>query len=157
MTKHFAKPTLCAIARDRVAQSPGRDDSQSIRRTGIGLTEHSHQFRGDTPAALLHCGELMTRTEAGSRRKARRQILSSADGQALAAFGAPALEDDAPILTGHPHEKTVNATAAAAIGLKRTLHLLRLPTGDETPILTHSGLQSKVCTEEALTKAVWRW
>ena len=99
----------------------------------------------------------MTRTEAGSRRKARRQFLTGADGQTFAALGAAPLENDAPVFGMHPYEKSVDATAATDIRLKRALHLLGLPAGDETPILTHSGLQSKMCTDGALTKSVVRW
>src|SRR5262249_13578474 len=43
--------------------------------------------------------------------------------QTLAPLGAAPLENDPAVLGAHPHEKSMGATAAAAIRLKSTLHL----------------------------------
>lgn len=44
------------------------------------------------------------------------------NGQALPPFGAAPLENDTAVLRAHPHEETVGAPTAAAIGLERALH-----------------------------------
>ena len=58
-----------------------------------------------------------------------RQGLGRRNGQALAPFGAPSLEDVASVLRGHSHQEAVSAPPAAAIRLKRafTLHNSRTP------------------------------
>ena len=48
--------------------------------------------------------------------------LARGNRQALAAFGAAPLENDAAVLRAHPHPEPVSSTAAAAIWLKRALH-----------------------------------
>ena len=47
--------------------------------------------------------------------------LFTADGQALAALGAPALEHQSAVFRAHPDEKPVSACATALIGLKSAL------------------------------------
>jgi len=47
----------------------------------------------------------------------------TADRQTLAAFRAPALEDETSVLGAHPHQESVRPFAVARIGLERPLSL----------------------------------
>ena len=47
----------------------------------------------------------------------------TADRQTLAAFRAPALEDETSVLRAHPHQESVRPFAVAIVGLERALSL----------------------------------
>jgi len=51
--------------------------------------------------------------------------------EALAALRPAALQHQTPILGAHAHEKTMGASPALAVRLKRTLHVCRSPATDE--------------------------
>ena len=53
---------------------------------------------------------------------AARGLALRRDGQALAALGATALQDEASILRAHAFKEAMRLAAAAAIGLKSALH-----------------------------------
>ena len=135
-----ADPALRAIARDRSAEAPRRNDAESIAFSIVGTAQHRHVFRRHTPPLILHRRKLCAGTQAVGGSEPERQILRRADRQPLATLGPAPFQDRATVLGPHPYEETVRAPAAAAIGLERALHWTPgwgVATPGETCIVTN--------------------
>jgi len=81
----------------------------------------------DPDAAFIDFLKLGAAADAFMRPEPRQISLFAADGQALAAFRASALEDQSPVLCAHAHEKPVGPPTVAVVRLERALSLHEIP------------------------------
>jgi hypothetical protein len=69
-------------------------------------------------------------------------LLAGGNGQALAAFGAAALEDLTPLVRAHAHEEPVGLRSAPAVRLERTFHRLKSPVSIPVKMLCNGQKQA---------------
>jgi hypothetical protein len=104
-------------------------DAQAWTPTAVGAGVHDEMGRSQPPPDTLRLEVLAPLAEAETLRKRldgrfhAALLLVGADGDALTAFGAAALEDGLALLRGHPGAESVRAQAGGAVGLVCTLHV----------------------------------
>jgi hypothetical protein len=127
-TRRLARLRSTALPSRREAMIPSRSRSRSFglpsrvrkrvatRRPPVCTAVNSARRRRRSPRPNLN--------DMGKLRRApsRTRALGRRDGQPFATFRAPPLQHVPTVFRAHPHEKTVSATAPAAIGLIRTFH-----------------------------------
>ena len=142
-TENLSNQAFRSISLNRATQALGGGDPQPANRQLVRQNEQSGKAAvnpGATLVDLLKFGatadvlvspeishRLPDRVEkpyAPSRSAGPFSARSlTADRQTLAAFRAPALEDQTPVLRAHAHQESVRPFAVARIGLERALSL----------------------------------
>jgi hypothetical protein len=153
-TENLSNQSFSSIPLDGATQLLRGRDPQPAHGLACRQQEEREQAPVNARALLVYTQKLGTapnpffRPEASHARRQtlRRPLLFfAADRQALATLGAAALQDETPVLGGHPHEKTVRACAVARIWLKRSLTLHADPF-DEERTANDSGRFRRVST-----------
>jgi hypothetical protein len=142
MSKYLSNQPLSAIPSDRVAELSGGDDTQSGCRRRARRDQQREEAASNTLAAVEDLLELGTAPEPPAlvewpRRHVRtgthgrcdqgRTALGRGHRETLASLCPATLEDQAAILGGHAHEKSMGASPALAVWLERTFHDVRSP------------------------------
>ena len=138
--KQVSNTALCPVAPNGIAQFPGSGNPQPRRLKAVRQHEQRHEPPSKPGAPfvdLLKLGapgySLALRKPVGCRRhqvksgvawghSSARPALARRDRQAFAPLGAPAFDDQAPVLGRHPHQESMSAFAPSVVGLKRTFH-----------------------------------
>ena len=142
MSKDLSNQPLSAIPSDRVAKLSGGDDAQSGCRRRARRDEQREEAASNTlavvedllelgtapePPALVERPRRHVRTGTHGRCDQGRTALGRGNRETLASLCPAALEDQAAILGGHAHEKSMGASPALAVWLERTFHDVRSP------------------------------
>jgi hypothetical protein len=136
-TKNLSNQSFSSISDDRTAQLSRRGDTQPAEWRRIGQREQGKEravrLRAlvvdplviSPPPDSISLAESSRRVDGGSLAHERPGPFGTlvADGQALAALGAPPLEDYPSIFRAHPNQKTVRLLATPGIWLERPLSL----------------------------------
>ena len=139
-TENLSNQSFSSVSLDGTTQLLGSRDPQPAHGLARRQQEDREQAPVNARALLIYTQKLGTppnplfRPEASHARGQtlrRLRLFFAADRQALAALRAAALQDETPVLGGHPHEKTVRARAVARIWLKRSLTLHADPFDEE--------------------------
>jgi len=132
LTEQLANATFGPVPHDRIPDFPGCGNAEP-RRRGLGsLEEHHHVPAADLEAFRINQFEIRAAPNVLSRTESLahacldqncKRLRFVRHGQPLPTLGAPALENVAAILRGHPDQETMCALAAPCVRLKRTLTL----------------------------------
>jgi hypothetical protein len=138
--EQFTDQTLRSVSLDRSSQLFRGGDTQPPDRLRICQDEPRTEAALNARAPLVHLLEFDAAPDAFVRPETRadedrrrlfvradhdRPLLAT-DRQSSAALGAPAFENEAPVLRAHSHQKPVRFLAVAPIWLERALALHRV-------------------------------
>jgi hypothetical protein len=136
MSKYLSNQPLSAISSDRVAKLSRSDNAQPGCRRRARRDEHREEAASNALTAVKDLLELGTPPEPPAlverpRRHVRTgthvrsgagQRLGRGNREPLASLRPSPLEDQAAILGGHAHEKSMGASPALTVRLERTFH-----------------------------------
>ena len=114
-TEDLANQSFCSVSLDGASEFTGGGDAQPADTAAVWQQEHCAEPTVNPGAALVDL--LKFRTAANALVWAEPQLLA-ANGETLAAFGAPALQHQATVLRAHPHEEPMRLLAMTRVGLK---------------------------------------
>ena len=114
-TKNLSNQSFRPVSLNRSPELASRRDPQPPDIAAVGEEEYCAVPAVNAGAALVHLLEF--RTTANTLACAEPQLLA-ADGEALPALGAPALQHQAAIFGAHTHQKPMRLLAVTRIGLK---------------------------------------
>lgn len=127
--KVLSQPSLHAISGHRSANATADRHAQTRPRAGAAPDKQAQAFPGNLLAAPQDLPKLGPPTNAIRTRKAIRHLrlrprygVVPLHGEALSAFGAPALQDAPPRLRFHPTPKSVGALSFDPARLIRAFH-----------------------------------
>jgi hypothetical protein len=128
-SEKLSNPAFRPVANDRVPDLLAGGDAQTWRRQPVGQGETGHEPAAQPDALLVDPGVLgppaqflVRHAYRPGKGRTHQRLLLGRNREALAAFGAAALENDAPVLCMHAHQESMGLTAALPVGLKRTFH-----------------------------------
>jgi hypothetical protein len=139
--ENLSNQTFSTISPDRVSQLFRGDDTEASRAFRVGRDEHREIAPFRTKRQVEDALEFPPSSDpagfrealgrhGGSWRSNPATRLSGGDGQALAPFGATALQHQASILRRHAHEKAMRALATPDVGLESNTHC-RIPCSEQ--------------------------
>jgi hypothetical protein len=156
-TESLSNQSFSSIPLDGSAQLLGSRDTQPAYGLAARQQEKREQAPMNPRALFVDLQKLgaapnpLFPPEASHGRGGlRRPRLFAANRQTLPALGAPALQNETPVLGCHPHEKPVRARPVARIWLKRSLALCHADPFDEERTANVSGRFRGVSTRVRL-------
>jgi hypothetical protein len=114
-TENLSNQAFCSVPLNGPSKLACGGDAQPTRGAAVRQEEHRAVPTVNPGAALVDL--LKLRAAANALVWAEPQLLA-ADGEALAALGAPALQDQAAVLGAHAHQKPMRLLAVTRVGLK---------------------------------------
>ena len=114
-TEDLSNQSFRSISLDGSPELPGGGDSEPPRAAAVRQEKHRAVPAVNPGAARVHLLEL--RAAADTLMWAESQLLA-ADGQALSALRAPALQHQPAIFCAHTHQKPMRLFAMARVRLK---------------------------------------